>query len=84
MHVQASHTQVLVSHNTLGNIQNGLDVQTELDSLDRGIGFYVRLGWQIWIDSQGDVGNNTESLCHAADRMQFFFAFHVKEINVVL
>src|SRR5579862_469008 len=68
-----------IADNAARNVQHGVDVETELDALDAGVGFDVRLRRQIGIDAQGDGRTFAKALRDIGQREQFRFALDVKE-----
>ncbi len=83
VHVQADDADVRVADDALGRIQDGVDVESELDALDAGVGLGVRLGRQVGIDAQGGAGSLADAAGHLGEVVQFFLALDVEEKDVV-
>ena len=78
MHVQADEPDVWVADQTLCHIQEGLDVEPELDPLDTGVGFDVRLGRQIGVHAQGDGSAMSDRACHFLKGFQLGITLNVE------
>ena len=84
MHVQADDFDVWVADDALGNFQNGVNVQAELDALDAGIGFGVRLRRQVGIDAQSDQGGAVHRSSYTGQGVQLLLALDVEHQDVAL
>ena len=62
VHVQADDAHVRIADHAASHVEDGFDVEAELDALDAGIGLDVRFGRQVRIDAQGDRGRFAERL----------------------
>ena len=68
----------------LGDVEDRVDVEAELDALDAGVGLGVRLGRQVGVDAQGDLGGLPIDLATSAEGVQLRLALDVEQQDAVL
>src|SRR6185437_6756370 len=74
---------VRIAGDALSHVENGIDVESELDALDAGIGFGVRLGRQIGIDAQGDRCDGASTASDFREVVQFRLALDIEQEDIV-
>ena len=72
-----------IAEDAAGHVENGFDVEAELDALDAGVGLDVRLGRQIGIDAQRHRGRLAQRFGHVGEGVQLVLALDVEEEDVV-
>ena len=76
--MQADDTDVRVADHAAGRVEDGFEVEAELDALDAGVGFDVRLGRQVGVDAQGHRGRLAERLGGGGQGVQLVLALDVR------
>ena len=79
VHVQADDAHARIADHAAGDVEDGVDVEAELDALDAGVGLGVRLGRQVGIDAQGHRSRLAQTLRHVGEGVQLGFALDVEE-----
>ncbi len=62
VHVQTDDAHAAIAEDAARHVEDGFDVEAELDALNAGVGFDVRLGRQVGIDSQRHRGRFAQRL----------------------
>ncbi len=78
MHVQADEPDMRIADQALRHIQDGLNVEPELDSLDTGVGLDVRLGWKVRVHAQGDGSPMSNRACYFLKGLQLRIALNIE------